>query len=105
MKRVRGHGRILRAATWRRGSRELAAGWERLRTSGSLTGEPERGGHGGRGWILRWSQGSGERRSHRRAGLEDGGEGKSMGEVGNGDRGGLVWGRSQFLCMKGERWI
>ena len=37
-------------------------------------------------------------------GCEDGGRGEDMGEVGNGDRGGVVWGRSVKPSMKGG-WI
>lgn len=50
----------LRPATWWRGSRgdggRLGAVCDLVC---ELTGESERGGHGGR-WILRWSHGSGE---------------------------------------------
>ena len=34
-------------------------------------------------------------------GCEDGGRGEDMGEVGTGDRGGVVWGRSVKPSMKG----
>ena len=92
-------------ATWWRGSRGAGG---RLGAVCELTGESERGGHGGRGGYLGGAKGAARGVVTGGLGCEDDGGGVDMEEVGEGHRGGVGVGLGRAMVRRiseGEQWV
>ena len=92
-------------ATWRRGSRGAGG---RLGAVCELTGESERGGHGGTGGYLGGAKGAARGLVTGGLGCEDDRGGVDMEGVGEGDRGGVGVGLGRAMVRRiseGEQWV